>query len=46
MGQLFESLDAIKFFFQDYVVHHHRPYYVAKSNIELWMGCVAASYEQ
>jgi hypothetical protein len=31
-GQLFESLDAIKFFFQDYVVCHHRPYYVAKSN--------------
>jgi hypothetical protein len=31
-GQLFESLDAIKFFFQDYIVRHHRPYYVAKSN--------------
>jgi hypothetical protein len=31
-GQLFESLDAVKFFFQDYVVHHHRLFYVAKSN--------------
>jgi hypothetical protein len=30
--QLSESLNAVKFFFQDYVVHHHRPYYVAKSN--------------
>jgi hypothetical protein len=32
MGQLFESLDAVKFFFQDYTVYHHRPFYVAKSN--------------
>jgi hypothetical protein len=32
MGQLFETLNNIKFFFHDYVVHHHRPYYVAKSN--------------
>jgi hypothetical protein len=31
-GQLFESLDAVKFFFQDYTIHHHRPFYVAKSN--------------
>jgi hypothetical protein len=31
-GQLFESLDVVKFFFQDYVVRHHRPFYVAKSN--------------
>ena len=31
-GQLFESLDAVKFFFQDYAVRHHRPFYVAKSN--------------
>jgi hypothetical protein len=31
-GQLFESLDAIKFFFQNYVIHHHRPFYVVKSN--------------
>jgi hypothetical protein len=31
-GQLFESLNVVKFFFQDYVVRHHRPYYVAKSN--------------
>jgi hypothetical protein len=22
-GQLFESLDAVKFFFQDYAVRHH-----------------------
>jgi hypothetical protein len=32
MGQLFESLDAVKFFFQDYAICHHRPYYVVKSN--------------
>jgi hypothetical protein len=32
MGQLFETFNDIKFFFQDYAVHHHRPYYVAKSN--------------
>jgi hypothetical protein len=32
MGQLFETLDAVKFFFQNYVVRYHRPYYVAKSN--------------
>jgi hypothetical protein len=31
-GQLFESLDAIQLFLQDYAIHHHRPYYVAKSN--------------
>jgi hypothetical protein len=31
-GQLFELLDAVKFFFQDYVVCLHRPLYVAKSN--------------
>jgi hypothetical protein len=31
-GQLFESLDVVKFFFQDYVVCHNRPFYVAKSN--------------
>jgi hypothetical protein len=31
-GQLFESLDVVKFFFQDYVVCHHRLFYVAKSN--------------
>jgi hypothetical protein len=31
-GQLFESLDTVKFFFKDYAVHHHRPFYVAKSN--------------
>jgi hypothetical protein len=26
-GQVFESLDAVKFFFQDYDVRHHRPFY-------------------
>jgi hypothetical protein len=31
-GQMFEALDAVKLFFQDYAVCHHRPYYVAKSN--------------
>jgi hypothetical protein len=31
-GHLFDSLDAVQLFFQDYVVRHHRPYYVAKSN--------------
>jgi hypothetical protein len=31
-GQLFESLDVVKFFFQDYVVRHHQPLHVAKSN--------------
>jgi hypothetical protein len=31
-GQIFETLDAVKLFFQDYAVHHHRPYYVVKSN--------------
>jgi hypothetical protein len=31
-GQIFESLDVVKFFFQDYVVRHHRPFYVEKSN--------------
>jgi hypothetical protein len=27
-GQLFETLNDAKFFFQDYVVRHHRPYCV------------------
>jgi hypothetical protein len=31
-GQLFKSLDVVKFFFQDYVVRHHQSFYVAKSN--------------
>jgi hypothetical protein len=46
MGQMFESLDAIKFFFQDYVVHHHRSYYVAKSNkdIRYIIRCQILSY--
>jgi hypothetical protein len=45
-GQLFESLDAIKFFFQDYVVCHHCPYYVSKSNKDLRyiMRCQILSY--
>jgi hypothetical protein len=30
--QLFESLDVVNFFFQDYVVRYHRPYYVTKLN--------------
>jgi hypothetical protein len=30
--QLFKMPDDVKFFFQDYVVRHHRPYYVAKLN--------------
>jgi hypothetical protein len=41
MGKLFESLDAIKFFFQDYTVCHHRPYYAAKLNkdVQYIMRC-------
>jgi hypothetical protein len=35
-GQLFESLGVAKFFFQDYVVCHHRPFYMAKSNKDVW----------
>jgi hypothetical protein len=31
-GQLFESLDIVKLFFQDYTVCHHRSYYMTKSN--------------
>jgi hypothetical protein len=34
-GQLFELLDVVKFFFQDYAVHHHRPFYVAKSSKDI-----------
>jgi hypothetical protein len=30
-GRLFESFDAVKFFFQDYDVYHHRKFYVVKS---------------
>jgi hypothetical protein len=32
MEQLFESLDVVNFFFQDYAVRYHRPYYVTMSN--------------
>jgi hypothetical protein len=44
-GQLFEMLDNIKFFFKDYVVRHHRPYYVAKSNkdVQYIMMCQISS---
>jgi hypothetical protein len=35
-GQLFESLGVVKFFFQDYIVCHHRPFYMAKSNKDVW----------
>jgi hypothetical protein len=47
MGQIFESLDAIKLFFQDYVVCHHRSYYVAKSNKDVWyiIRCQILSYD-
>jgi hypothetical protein len=31
-SQLFELLDAVQLIFQDYVVRHHRLYYVVKSN--------------
>jgi hypothetical protein len=31
-GQMFETIDVVQLFYQDYVVGHHRPYYVAKSN--------------
>jgi hypothetical protein len=32
MEHLFVTLNDVKFFFQDYDVRHHQPYYVAKSN--------------
>jgi hypothetical protein len=35
-GQMFETLNAVKLFFQDYDVRHHQPYYVAKSNKNVW----------
>jgi hypothetical protein len=35
-GQLFELLDVVQLFFQDYAVHHHRPYYMVKSNKDVW----------
>jgi hypothetical protein len=31
-GQLFETLDAVKLFFQEYAIRHYRSYYVVKSN--------------
>jgi hypothetical protein len=45
MGQLFETLDDVKFFFQDYIVCDHRPYYVAKSNkdVRYIMRCQISS---
>jgi hypothetical protein len=44
-GQLFETLDVVNFFFQDYDVRHHRPYYVAKSNkdVSCIMRCQISS---
>jgi hypothetical protein len=44
-GQLFEMLNDIKFFFQDYAVHHNRPYYVARSNkdVRYIMRCQISS---
>jgi hypothetical protein len=56
-GQLFESLDSVKLFFQDYVVRHHRSYYEAKTNKDVWYNircqilscswrCVTTSYEK
>jgi hypothetical protein len=45
-GQLFESLDVMKFFFQDYIVHHHQPFCVAKSNkdVRYIIRCQILSY--
>jgi hypothetical protein len=45
-GEPFESLDAVKFFFQDYVVCHNRPFYVAKSNKDILfiIRCQILSY--
>jgi hypothetical protein len=31
-GQMFETLDVVQLFFQDYAVCHHRPYHMVKSN--------------
>jgi hypothetical protein len=44
-GQLFDMLDDVKLFFQNYAVCHHRPYYVAKSNKNVWyiMRCHISS---
>jgi hypothetical protein len=43
--QLFQLLDTVKFFFQDYVVRHHQPYYVAMSNkdVRYIMRCQISS---
>jgi hypothetical protein len=45
-GQMFETLDTVKLFFQDYAVRHHRPYYVAKSNksVRYIIKCKILSY--
>jgi hypothetical protein len=45
MGQLFETFNDVKFFFQDYAVRHHRPYYMVKSNKDVWyiMRCQISS---
>jgi hypothetical protein len=34
-GQMFETLNDVKFFFQDYAVRHHRPYYIDKLNKDI-----------
>ena len=34
-GQVFDSLEHVKLFFQAYAVRHHQPYYVAKSQKNL-----------
>jgi hypothetical protein len=46
-GQLFQTLDDVKFFFEDYTVRYHRPYYVAKSNkhVRYIMRCQISSYD-
>jgi hypothetical protein len=46
-GQMFETLDTVKLFFQEYAVRrHHRPYYVAKSNknVRYIIKCQILSY--
>jgi hypothetical protein len=45
-GHLFETLDAVKFFFQDYAVRYHQPFYMAKSNknVRYIMRCQILSY--
>jgi hypothetical protein len=46
-GELFQTLDDVKFFFEDYTVRHHRSYYVAKSkkHVRYIMRCRIPSYD-